>query len=176
MTVNYVRDLHFASPTDAPLYDSFGFAWNYSGEIHRDDDGVLYSGWQSSHWGQKPFGAGEMTHLGPFTTERKHDMTALSVPAQRSALERRREELEAQLAAIDTDLEGLVPSEPVGLGAVIRFKKWHGYSYAAIRTPKGWFITQDGSRSARQGIPPKDWDSLLQWIAERNWHSIEVLG
>ena len=39
-----------------------------------------------------------------------------------------------------------------------------------------WYITQDGSRSSRQGHAPKTWDGLLDWIGERHWDSIEVLS
>lgn len=74
------------------------------------------------------------------------------------------------------------PVEPVEKDAVIRFRKYdQQYSFAAIAAGKNtfghklWYITQDGSRTSRQGHAPKLWMDLLQWIGQRNWDTIEVL-
>lgn len=95
-------------------------------------------------------------------------------------------ELERQLEAERDALEPAVPVEPTEENAVIRFSKYgNTYSFAAIKvaqSPDGvhgpckWFITQDGSRSSRQGHAPKAWGELLSWIGERNWGRIEVLS
>lgn len=103
------------------------------------------------------------------------------------------EELERQLAAEHEVLDNAKPSEPSGENRVIRFAKYgNTYCFAAIKitqtavvgdttagrvvTTARWYITQDGSRTSRQGHAPKSWDALLQWIGERNWTQIEVLS
>ncbi|QBP31457.1 hypothetical protein KIY76_gp72 [Mycobacterium phage Miramae] len=92
-------------------------------------------------------------------------------------LNARIEELEAELALARAVREQYIPVEPAEDGAVIRFVKYNlTYTFAAIRVLGRWYITQDGSRSARQGHAPKAWDELLAWIGERNWHRIEVLS
>jgi hypothetical protein len=91
--------------------------------------------------------------------------------------------LEDELAAAKKLLEQR-PAEPSGMGTVVRFKKFgQAYSFAAIRVADGivthngyWYVTQDGTRTSRQGIPPKTWDGLLDWIGERNFGTIEVLS
>lgn len=95
-----------------------------------------------------------------------------------SALKERIALLQVELAEAEFDLASAKPREPEGKYAVIRFSKYSsGYTFAALRTPSGlWFITQDGSRSSRQGHAPKSWDNLLIWIGERNWAGIEVLS
>lgn len=72
------------------------------------------------------------------------------------------------------------PIEPVHDGTmlppVVRFTKFDGYSYAAIRTPDGtWFTTQDPGRYGNQRIFPMTWADLLDWLGERNWSSLELL-
>jgi hypothetical protein len=72
------------------------------------------------------------------------------------------------------------PSNPVHDGTmlppVVRFTKFDGYSYAAIRTPDGtWFTTQDPRRYGDQRIFPMTWADLLDWLGERNWSSLELL-
>lgn len=86
--------------------------------------------------------------------------------------------LEQALVAARAEMEALVPSEPEAIGSVVRFRKYNfGYTFAAIKTPNElWYITQDGTRTSRQGHAPKSWDDLLAWIGQRNWHRIEVLG
>jgi hypothetical protein len=76
-----------------------------------------------------------------------------------------------------------VPEEPAGESRVIRFSKYgNTYCFAAIKVSQGnfasarWYVTQDGSRSSRQGHPAKTWGELLSWIGERNWDKIEVLS
>lgn len=93
------------------------------------------------------------------------------------------EDLTRQLELAESDLEELTPQEPESLHAVIRFWKWdQSYIYVAVKTHlnadgKGvWYISQDGSRTSRQGIPPKTWAQLVAWIGERNWARIEVLS
>ncbi|AEJ94534.1 hypothetical protein PBI_ACHEBE_71 [Mycobacterium phage Achebe] len=92
-------------------------------------------------------------------------------------LNARIEELEAELALARAVREAHVPEEPSVDGTVIRFVKYNlSYTFAAIRVLGRWYITQDGTRSPRQGHAPKAWDELLAWIGERNWHRIEVLS
>lgn len=73
------------------------------------------------------------------------------------------------------------PLEPAGKDVVIRFRKYdRRYSFAALKVvgigyPK-WFLTQDGTRSSRQGKAPMVWSDLLDFIGERNWDTIEVLS
>jgi len=88
------------------------------------------------------------------------------------------EELEAELALAKVARESFTPEEPAEEGSVIRFQKYnYGYTFAAIKVPNGlWYLTQDGSRSARQGHAPKTWAELLAFIGPRNWHRIEVLS
>jgi len=76
------------------------------------------------------------------------------------------------------ELAAAVPEEPAETGSVIRFRKYRGaYTFAALKVPAGrWFLTQDGSRTPRQGYAPKDWGQLLTFIGEHNWGSIEVLS
>ena len=105
--------------------------------------------------------------------------------ATAGVVELRIAELERQLEAEKADLAALrlPPPEPVGENAVIRFAKYGGaYAFAAIKVPGAtgqswyWYITQDGSRTSRQGHAPKTWVALLDWIGERNWAAIEVLS
>ncbi|AOT24727.1 hypothetical protein PBI_STASIA_71 [Mycobacterium phage Stasia] len=92
-------------------------------------------------------------------------------------LNARIEELEAELALAKAVREEFVPVEPTEDGSVVRFVKYNlSYTFAAIKVLGRWYITQDGSRSARQGHAPKAWDELLAWIGQRNWHRIEVLS
>ncbi|ATN88142.1 hypothetical protein SEA_CINDARADIX_69 [Mycobacterium phage Cindaradix] len=94
-----------------------------------------------------------------------------------NGLNARIEELERELALAKAVREEFVPVEPVEDGAVIRFVKYNlSYTFAAIKVMGRWYITQDGSRSSRQGHAPKAWDELLDWIGQRNWHRIEVLS
>lgn len=90
-------------------------------------------------------------------------------------------ELEEQLALERSVLAD--PIEPVANHSVIRFVKYdQSYTFAAIRAYTDgagegvWFITQDGSRTSRQGHAPKTWPALLLFIGERNWVNIEVLS
>ncbi|MBB5167101.1 hypothetical protein [Mycobacterium sp. AZCC_0083] len=91
------------------------------------------------------------------------------------------QELEEQLALERSLLAD--PIEPALNHAVIRFVKYdQKYTFAAIRAYTNaadggiWFVTQDGSRSSRQGHAPKTWTELLAFIGERNWPNIEVLA
>ncbi|AHG24117.1 hypothetical protein PBI_NYXIS_72 [Mycobacterium phage Nyxis] len=94
-----------------------------------------------------------------------------------NGLNARIEELERELALAKAVREEFIPVEPAEDGAVIRFVKYNlSYTFAAIRVLGRWYITQDGTRSPRQGHAPKAWDELLAWIGERNWHRIEVLS
>lgn len=71
----------------------------------------------------------------------------------------------------------LLNLEPKEQGSVIRFAKFNQeYQFAAIKIGDGWYVTQDGSRSSRQGYSPKAWSELLTWIGDRNWETIEVLS
>lgn len=72
------------------------------------------------------------------------------------------------------------PIEPLHDGSmtppVVRFTKWEGYTYAAIRTPdERWFVTQDPDRYGNQRIFPMRWEELLDWLGERNWSTLELL-
>ncbi|QSM01170.1 hypothetical protein SEA_NANOSMITE_146 [Mycobacterium phage Nanosmite] len=107
--------------------------------------------------------------------------TLVPTGIDRSLVQARIAELEAELAKEKQLL--LEPQEPEENHAVIRFVKYNSrYTFAAIRaytdaSGQGvWFITQDGSRTARQGHPPKRWNELLNFIGERNWKRIEVLA
>lgn len=86
----------------------------------------------------------------------------------------KRQKLLDELALLDT----ITPlPEPVEQGSVIRFRKYdQKYSFAAIKIDYHWYVTQDGSRSARQGRPPMLWSELLDWIGERNYSTVEVLS
>ncbi|ASZ75510.1 hypothetical protein KIW74_gp18 [Mycobacterium phage Kimona] len=87
-------------------------------------------------------------------------------------------QLEDALNRAKAQLEELlsVPQEPAE-GSVIKFRKFNqAYTFAALRIGDRWFVTQDGSRSSRQGYSPKTWEQLLVWIGERNWSTIEVLS
>ena len=115
---------------------------------------------------------------------------ATTLVAENAAVVKLRiEELEQQLRAQQELLANATPREPIGDGTVVRFTNWEGYEYAAIRVPQRgvtsspfaatahrWYVTQDGSRSSRQGVPPKNWVELLNWIGAKNWHTIEVLS
>lgn len=93
--------------------------------------------------------------------------------AQKDAIAKAEDALEQARAA----LASFTPDEPLGQAAVVRFKKFrHAYSYAAIRVGDHWYVTQDGTRTSRQGVAPLAWDELLEWIGERNWDTIEVLS
>lgn len=107
--------------------------------------------------------------------------TLLPAGQDRMSAKLRIRELEEQLAQERALLAD--PVEPVGMHSVIRFVKYNQkYTFAAIKaytdgTGQGvWFITQDGSRSSRQGHPQRNWDGMLSFIGERNWANIEVLG
>lgn len=107
-------------------------------------------------------------------------MATSLVTVSKDLVEARIAELQAQLEEEQEKLIELRPTEPEGDFAVIRFTKF-GYTWAAIktRTITGrylWYVTQDGSRSARQGVTPKTWDDLIDWISDRNWEFIEVLS
>jgi hypothetical protein len=110
------------------------------------------------------------------------------VTVSKDLVEARIAELTAELAKEQQTLATLRPDEPSGTSTVIRFQKFD-YTWAAIKVggsigdyirtgqPEArWFVTQDGSRTARQGVPPMKWDDLLDWISQRNWNSIEVLS
>lgn len=105
-------------------------------------------------------------------------MSTLLVDQSRAEIQGRLAEVRAEAAELESLLADSRPQEPEAEGSVIRFRKYNGcYSFAAIRTPNGsWYITQNGSRSPRQGHAPKGWDALLDWIGVRNWDAIEVLG
>jgi hypothetical protein len=126
----------------------------------------------------KPVGPGHHTEYGPFTTERKERLMArpLVTTASRAKL-KLLENLQSQVAELSEELEGFTPQEPAGLNTVVRFRKYRAqYSFAAIKVGTSWYLTQDGSRSSRQGHAPKTWDELLEFIGDRNWASVEVLG
>ena len=138
---------------------------------------------QRDGW-QKPFGE-DVTHLGPFhpiatreayLAQREDQDMAQSLVSNRASLRQQIADAEAALAQAKAALSATVPDEPLGLAAVVRFKKYrHAYSYAAIRTPNGlWYLTQDGTRPGSRKAP-KTWAELLEWIGESNWSGIEVL-
>jgi hypothetical protein len=116
-------------------------------------------------------------------------MAVKALEVSRDLVAARIAELEEQLAKEKQILAAARPVEPEFTASVVRFQKFD-YSWAAIkvggsiaeyiRTGRAdagrWYVTQDGSRSARQGIPPKTWSELLEWIGERNWDTIEVLA
>lgn len=133
---------------------------------------------------RKPFGD-TMSHVGPFhpiatredwVAEQENNNMAQSLVSNRASLRQQIADAEAALAQAKAALSATVPDEPLGLAAVVRFKKYrHAYSYAAIRTPNGlWYLTQDGTRPGSRKAP-KTWTELLEWIGESNWSGIEVL-
>lgn len=92
-----------------------------------------------------------------------------------------RAEAEAKVASLThqldeavATLEGLAPVEPPP-GSVIRFRKF-GYTWAAISIMGDWYVTQDGSRTERQGVPVRSWAQFLVWVYKENWGTIEVLS
>ncbi|WP_099021203.1 hypothetical protein [Mycolicibacterium palauense] len=93
-----------------------------------------------------------------------------------SMLKERIADLTHELEVAQEEYENAQPVEPQSIGSVIRFTNWNGYLYAAIKLDKGWYVTQDGSRSARQGIKPMTWEKLLEWVGVRNWEDMEVLS
>ena len=166
--------------TGSTVYDRDGYVW-----VRNTAE---WPTWTSPERGIAP--DSYLTYrFGPFTTERK-DM-ATKIATDRTAAKQALEEAQARLAEFVADIDNLkaaiaeaTPDEPQADRAVIRFKKYGGrYDYAAIRTADGnpfqeskWYVTQDGTRSSRQGIAPKTWAELLEWIGERNWDRIEVLS
>lgn len=107
-------------------------------------------------------------------------MATSLITVDKDLIEARINDLTAQLEEEQGKLLELQPKEPVTPGSVVRFRKYN-YTWAAIKTTTitgnyRWFITQDGSRSARQGVAHKSWSELLEWIAGRNWDTIEVLS
>jgi hypothetical protein len=107
---------------------------------------------------------------------REEPAMATSIAVNRSVLKNRAEALEAQLREIQKGLASLVPDEPVGLGTVIRFKKFNRqYSYAAIKVGDEWYLTQNPNRPQDRKLP-KTWDELLDFVGERNWETVEVLS
>lgn len=74
-----------------------------------------------------------------------------------------------------TKLFNAAPLEPFGEVPVVRFQKWGGYNYAAIRPDnQDWFVTQCGRNQYR--IAPMSWEELLTFIGDENWHSLELLS
>ncbi|AGK87552.1 hypothetical protein M045_gp73 [Mycobacterium phage HINdeR] len=87
-------------------------------------------------------------------------------------LERRLDVAKAKLAEITSG-----PAEPVEDFTVVRFRKYNQmYTFAAMKVGRRWFLTQDGSRTSKQGKAPMVWSDLLDFIGERNWDTIEVLS
>lgn len=173
--------------TGSTVYDKDGFEWVR--DTNKDPS------WSCPFLGIAGDDGNTHRH-GPFTVElpltnylEEYKM-ATGLKSKRAGLvadiEASERAIAAATAAIDeakAALKGLTPDEPAGADAVVRFRKYNGrYSYAAIKTVEGpleqarWFVTQDGTRSARQGIPPKTWPELLEWIGERNWDAIRVLS
>ncbi|AFF28348.1 hypothetical protein FDI09_gp22 [Mycobacterium phage Twister] len=103
--------------------------------------------------------------------------TALIDTTEAARTKRWIELLERKLQDAQEKLSTLSPVEPAEEGTVVRFRKYNQvYTFAAIKVGHLWFITQDGSRTSRQGHAPKTWQALLDWIGERNWSTIEVLS
>lgn len=96
--------------------------------------------------------------------------------------EEQRRVAEQTVAELASVAASLTPSEPDGVGTVVRFTKWDGYHYAAIRGKddafgKGvWYFTQDPTRSGGNKMLPKNWVGLLDTVGERNWDTLEVLS
>ncbi|AFU20696.1 hypothetical protein SEA_CHUPACABRA_70 [Mycobacterium phage Chupacabra] len=103
--------------------------------------------------------------------------TALIDTAEAARTKRWIDLLERKLQDAQEKLSTLTPVEPAEEGSVVRFRKYNQiYTFAAIKVGDRWFITQDGSRTSRQGHAPKTWAQLLEWIGERNWTTVEVLS
>lgn len=141
--------------------------------------------WVNQRTGQRKEFGEDLTHLGPFhpiatreawLAKKEKDM-AVSLTVQRAAQKDAIAKAEDALEQARAALASFTPDEPLGQAAVVRFKKFrHAYSYAAIRVGDHWYVTQDGTRTSRQGVAPLAWDDLLEWIGDRNWDSIEVLS
>ncbi|AEJ95056.1 hypothetical protein FGG22_gp033 [Mycobacterium phage Hammer] len=63
------------------------------------------------------------------------------------------------------------PVEPREDGSVVRFSKFGGYNYAAIRVEGMWYVTQ----GRRCYISQKYWDAFLDWVGEDCWGSLEQM-
>jgi len=90
--------------------------------------------------------------------------------------------LQNQLLSLKTQVENIQkqielalkqPPEPE-MYSIVRFKRrfennsiW--YHYAAIRSPKGWFVT--GTYQTQ--FPT--WDKLMEWIGVEWWYTIELM-
>lgn len=163
---SFVRDLNGGSITRTYL-DVFGREWVYGGD-YGDTWAAGMSGWHCpSEGARKQLGAGHLTYIGPFK-EKRDEVVARKTLAQQVA------DLEAQLAEARRELADAKPPLPKFDGAVIKFDKFD-YAWAAIKVKGKWYVTQDGSRTARQGIAPMTDDAFLAWVYESNWDSIEQM-
>jgi hypothetical protein len=117
--------------------------------------------------------------FGPFTNERKPQVATKLVSTQHAEAQAKLAELKAQLDKVQESLAGYTPVEPIEYGTVVRFRKYQSYTYAAIKVPAVggtvWYLTQNPTRP-QDRKSPKTWSELLDFIGERNYHTIEVLS
>lgn len=102
--------------------------------------------------------------------------TRATLVARKKHAEELAREWAAEAVRVQKLIDDLQPTEPAGDEVVIKFKKYNqAYSFAALKVGGGlWYITQDGSRSSKQGHEPMTWARLLEFIGERNWDTIKV--
>jgi hypothetical protein len=163
--------------TGSTVYDRNGDRWTRNTDApepfeswSRDYDGLTTGSIEN-----------RLEHLAPFTTERKQPMATKLVSTQHAEAQAKLAELKAQLDKVQESLAGYTPVEPVGYDNVIRFKKFNqGYTYAAIKVMSYaagpvWYLTQNPTRT-QDRKSPKTWSELLDFIGERNYHTIEVLS
>lgn len=122
-----------------------------------------------------------ITSSGPYQREER-DM-ATSIAVSRADAQAALAEAQAKLAEFVSNIDDLKavlamtkPNEPAGLGTVVRFRKYdRRYTYAAIKVGLEWYLTQNPARP-QDRKEPKKWSSLLDFVGERNWDTIEVLS
>jgi hypothetical protein len=175
---------HIPGKTGSTVYDRDGLewvrdtsemiSWGCPARGIRSDHGAVFGPFTA----EPPPAPDYIYNSGPYprpTTEREENM-ATSLTADRKVLKAQAAELARQLAEVQKGLENLVPDEPAGAGAVIRFKKFRqAYTYAALRVGEQWYLTQNPARPQDRKLPMY-WEELVSWIGESNWDTIEVLS
>lgn len=84
-------------------------------------------------------------------------------------------ELEKQIKELSEKRDRLVNNQQPGVGSVVKFTRYLGrqtYTYAAIRTDAGWYLT------GRDGARKRTWSELLDYagsddiVTQVGWQSI----
>ena len=110
---------------------------------------------------------------------RKDHARSSEALAKAEVQRRQAEQTVAELAAVAASL---TPVEPDEEGTVVRFTKWDGYHYAAIRGKSNqsgdgiWYFTQDPTRTGGNKMNPGTWRLVLETVGIRNWDTLEVLS